>query len=644
MRTPPSFATPTVLFSSPPRHCRRCTQRHTQCHRQQWSARLPPLEAAISSGLVADVGRSVPLSPDGRLSLAGPPDWVPPSSAWRDAVDVAVGLLRERLGESLVSMHVRGSAAAGHLFDGSDLDLIVLTTTGCGETSASLARVLSDDVRREFPFVSGVDVGLHTLPEGDAGPGDLPEAARFLLLAYSARAFGASLAGRLGHPSPPRDTLVDIRARQRRALASPSSEATGWFIKGALRGLVDLAARDAGRHARDLVPCARILTEAYPEHAELLSDAVVLACDPAECIRSGTAEAVMHDVADLAEREYLRDAFGEPNQGGWDELAPAVASENASENASTGTQVRWMHDFASAVDNAAAVLRRVGVPKSFVRDEFPAVRLPAARAMREESAADDSPPAGLSKVYLRKHPAPIVFRAALGALTPHLSDSRSLARTLLRSPSPADVRISPGNVFTFCRSTHPLISSGKFTPPSVLVRIPSSEFIRRLSSDASARPPPIRYANERTYQQTAVRPRERLFRLPSSVLVGQGERRWVSTHGSISPLHFDAAHSALVQVAGRKRMIFFPPSALKWMGVYPAGHPLQRRAAVDLGRPEARMFRMFWENFARLAEEVVLEAGDLVVFPPGWSHYTESVAEEGGLSVSHTLRFLVEGE
>jgi hypothetical protein len=41
--------------------------------------------------------------------------------------------------------------------------------------------------------------------------------------------------------------------------------------------------------------------------------------------------------------------------------------------------------------------------------------------------------------------------------------------------------------------------------------------------------------------------------------LSQQPRLWVSPHGAVSPCHYDLSPSFLVQLAGRKRMLFFDP-------------------------------------------------------------------------------------
>lgn len=223
---------------------------------------------------------------------------------------------------------------------------------------------------------------------------------------------------------------------------------------------------------------------------------------------------------------------------------------------------------------------------------------------------------------------------------------------LSKSRRPAEVRVSPSNVFVFCRSAHSSIVSGEFSPPSVVRTMSEAEFARRCATGESrlGELEPVAFGPEpeRVYMQSLLAAPECLVEPAASALpeiaVTQLERVWVSSKGSVSVLHYDASHSVLVQIHGRKRMVFFPPHMLGKLGVYPLGHPLHRRARVDLSRDRcdanAMLFSNFWaaidsEDDGCVPVEVVLMPGDCCTFPPGWAHYTESL----DYSVSHTFRF-----
>lgn len=275
---------------------------------------------------------------------------------------------------------------------------------------------------------------------------------------------------------------------------------------------------------------------------------------------------------------------------------------------------------------------------SLVEDDLPTIRISSFRdAAWKENASLADCVSGVEEPVLVRGAASVAAEraAALGSFYDYSLSSLSSSGRLCQ------VRVSPSSNFIFCRSSHALISSGAFSPPSVTVEMRESEFAARCVKNNAL--PNIAYPrqfSERVYMQSALPDSACLLPRLQTISVTQQERVWISTKGSVSALHYDASHSILVQIIGRKRMLFFPPEALSGIGVYPFGHPLHRRARVNIASDACAanraMFDAFWSSdFCTDAVEVILRPGDVCTFPPGWSHYTESLDQ----SVSHTFRF-----
>ena len=114
-----------------------------------------------------------------------------------------------------------------------------------------------------------------------------------------------------------------------------------------------------------------------------------------------------------------------------------------------------------------------------------------------------------------------------------------------------------------------------------------------------------------------------------------GERR-----GAVSPAHFDnAACSSPRSTAGSAPLL--PARRNHDLYLYPTDHPLARRSRVDLyAVAEARARRAPRVAAAAAAcQEVVLEAGDCVLFPPFWFHHVETL--DPGPSWSLGCRYTV---
>lgn len=120
----------------------------------------------------------------------------------------------------------------------------------------------------------------------------------------------------------------------------------------------------------------------------------------------------------------------------------------------------------------------------------------------------------------------------------------------------------------------------------------------------------------------------------------QAPRLWLSTAGSVSPMHYDRSSSFLAQVCGHKRLVFVPPEQLHLLRPFPDTHMLARRARVPVPLPahvgDGGGRGAVVESSAQLrGREVLLEPGDVVFFGPLWPHYTVSE----GASASVTCRF-----
>lgn len=76
--------------------------------------------------------------------------------------------------------------------------------------------------------------------------------------------------------------------------------------------------------------------------------------------------------------------------------------------------------------------------------------------------------------------------------------------------------------------------------------------------------------------------------LPRVLRLAQAPRAWAGPAGAVSPLHYDASHSFLVQLHGRKRMLFLDPDQLPAAYSYPDTHLLRRRARVNPAAPDYR--------------------------------------------------------
>ncbi|SPQ95709.1 unnamed protein product (mitochondrion) [Plasmodiophora brassicae] len=109
---------------------------------------------------------------------------------------------------------------------------------------------------------------------------------------------------------------------------------------------------------------------------------------------------------------------------------------------------------------------------------------------------------------------------------------------------------------------------------------------------------------------------------------------WMALDATCSPLHYDMCHGLLLQMAGQKRFIMFPPDGIPDAYMHPVGHAHDRQSQInDICHPDLAAF----PAFAGLrGTQGVVEPGQALVIPYGWMHQIEAGP---GLSISVSFRW-----
>ena len=93
---------------------------------------------------------------------------------------------------------------------------------------------------------------------------------------------------------------------------------------------------------------------------------------------------------------------------------------------------------------------------------------------------------------------------------------------------------------------------------------------------------------------------------------------WAGHGGGATPIHFDALSNFFTQLVGRKRVLVFPPAQSWRLYPYPASHPMDSYAMVDVEEPDLHRY----PGLARArALETILEPGDVLWLPSFNWHY-----------------------
>lgn len=93
---------------------------------------------------------------------------------------------------------------------------------------------------------------------------------------------------------------------------------------------------------------------------------------------------------------------------------------------------------------------------------------------------------------------------------------------------------------------------------------------------------------------------------------------WFGSEGVTAYTHYDTSHNLHTIIQGRKKFIIFPPSAYKYLKLYPSIHTFYRQVQVDILNLTQQEYRELL--FETSIVEVVLRRGETLYIPPYWFH------------------------
>jgi hypothetical protein len=103
--------------------------------------------------------------------------------------------------------------------------------------------------------------------------------------------------------------------------------------------------------------------------------------------------------------------------------------------------------------------------------------------------------------------------------------------------------------------------------------------------------------------------------------VWQSSMLYVGPSGTLAPCHWDALDNIFSQLSGAKHVLLFPPDS-PGMRPFPADHPYDSRAQVDLERPSEQEL----SELRGRAALATLNAGDALFIPNQWWHHIHAAA------------------
>jgi hypothetical protein len=111
---------------------------------------------------------------------------------------------------------------------------------------------------------------------------------------------------------------------------------------------------------------------------------------------------------------------------------------------------------------------------------------------------------------------------------------------------------------------------------------------------------------------------------------------WISSAGSVTPLHYDLSNGLLCQLRGEKEVFLFPPQEFERLYFrkprFPGLDNFERQSAVDIHHPDGAAFPSFAQASAFVC---TLRPGDALFLPSSWPHEVETLS----LSISVGFNF-----
>jgi len=159
------------------------------------------------------------------------------------------------------------------------------------------------------------------------------------------------------------------------------------------------------------------------------------------------------------------------------------------------------------------------------------------------------------------------------------------------------------------------------------VTISSSKFFNHISDESSSDPKHFLYYSgeiER-FGKWALDDISPYADLISPMPESSSINVWIGQKGVIAHCHYDGYHNFYVQLRGRKKFTLFPPSSWAHLQVFPFLHPSHAQCQVNVSEIDVSQIPG--------AQQVVLNAGDVLYLPPLHFHHVEAVDESVSLNV-----------
>ena len=252
------------------------------------------------------------------------------TSPWRGVVEEVKKAYLEQWPETIHSVYVRGSIAKGLAVEGtSDIDSFAVLNPSREQTFPynefrGWTDTLEQSVREEFPFVTGVELGLETFGEAQ----DRKNPYALILKTEAVCVYGENLAEKIAPYKPGvemafqtkyfRSYLETFLTEYPTEPEADKPEFLNWMMRRFLRLGMELVMAEEQRFTRDLYLCYESFAKHYPGKAAEMYRALELAVNPVLGEATGTyAETFGAWLAQEAERKLTAWGCARDEQGVW---------------------------------------------------------------------------------------------------------------------------------------------------------------------------------------------------------------------------------------------------------------------------------------------------------------------------------------
>lgn len=200
---------------------------------------------------------------------------------WRHLIDDVVEVYKNKFGENLHSVYVRGSVAKGEAVDGvSDADTFAYVTVPKDQIEKGWQKEDSAVLKHKYPFAEDIEISVMPLPETGSS-----------MILQSVCVYGEGL--EVPPKKPGKEMLNHLYYFEERHMntrkwfdaISPDEKEQiqgkcTWLMKDILRAGFELTMERSGRYTRDLYLCYKDFSEYYPEKESLMREILDLALNP----------------------------------------------------------------------------------------------------------------------------------------------------------------------------------------------------------------------------------------------------------------------------------------------------------------------------------------------------------------------------